>query len=97
MLVSPNWPEWEGLLGTDLNIGRFSKPPKIRVVRGCFQGLSGCLGLPEVTSVAVFGGLLNLPALFALADFHVFSVIYAALSCTEITSLAVQSAPRMHQ
>ena len=46
---------------------------------------------------AVGGGLLNLPALFALADFHVFSVIYAALSCTEITSLAVQSAPRMHQ
>ena len=42
---------------------------------------------------AVGGGLLNLPALFALADFHVFSVIYAALSCTEMTSLAVQSAP----
>ena len=41
--------------------------------------------------------LLNLPALFALADFYVFSVLYAPLSCTEITSLAVQSAPRVHQ
>ncbi len=51
---------------------RFSKPPKIRVVRGCFQVLSGCLGLPEVTSVAVFGGLLNLPALFVLTTFHLF-------------------------
>src|SRR6266403_3721827 len=28
------------------------------------------------------GGLLNLPALFVLANFHVFSVLYAALSCT---------------
>ena len=30
--------------------------------------------------------LLNLPALFALADFHVFSVVYAALSCSEVGS-----------
>ncbi len=35
-----------------------------------------------------FFGLLNLPALFALADFHVFSVIYVALSCAEIASFA---------
>src|SRR6266851_3288466 len=41
---------------------RFSKPPKIRVVCGCFQVPSGCLGLPEVTSVAGFGGLLIFPA-----------------------------------
>jgi len=62
-----------------------------------FSGLSGCLGLPEVTSVAVFWGLRNPPALFALADFHLFSVIYAALSCTEIASFAGYSAPRVHQ
>src|SRR5260370_2485333 len=43
------------------------------------------------------GGLLNLPALFALADFHLFSVIYAALSCTQIVSVAGYSAPRVHQ
>jgi hypothetical protein len=34
------------------------------------------------------GGLLSLPALFALADFHMFSVIYAALSCIERASFA---------
>jgi len=39
----------------------------------------------------------NLPALFALADFHLFSVIYAALSCTEIASFAGYSAPAVHQ
>ncbi len=33
-------------------------------------------------------GLLNLPALFALADFNVFSVIYAALSRAEVASFA---------
>ena len=32
--------------------------------------------------VVYWVGLLNLPALFTLADFHVFSVIYGALSCT---------------
>src|SRR6266480_2084227 len=43
------------------------------------------------------GGLLNLPALFALADFHVFSVIYAALSCAGMSTFAGYSAPRVHQ
>jgi hypothetical protein len=42
-------------------------------------------------------GLLNLPALFALADFHLFSVIYAALSCAEMSTFAGYSAPRVHQ
>jgi len=32
------------------------------------------------------GGFPNLPALFALANFHVFSVLYAALSCAGIAS-----------
>jgi hypothetical protein len=32
--------------------------------------------------------LLNLPALFALADFHLFSVSSAALSSAEIASFA---------
>jgi len=41
--------------------------------------------------------LLNLPALFALADFHVFSVIYAALSCAAMSIFAGYSAPRVHQ
>jgi len=44
-----------------------------------------------------YNGLLNLPALFALADFRVLSVIYAVLSCTEIVSFAGYSAPRVHQ
>lgn len=44
-----------------------------------------------------FGGLLNLPALFALADSHLFSVIYAALRCGVIGSFASYGAPRMHQ
>src|SRR5713101_1701431 len=43
------------------------------------------------------GGLLNLPALFALADFHLFSVIYAALSCAAMSTFAGYSAPRVHQ
>src|ERR1700704_2915120 len=43
------------------------------------------------------GGLLNTPALFALADFHVFSVIYAALSCAAMSTFAGHSAPRVHQ
>src|SRR5229473_2916040 len=43
------------------------------------------------------GGLLNLPALFALADFHLFSVIYAALSCAATSTFAGYSAPRVHQ
>jgi hypothetical protein len=34
------------------------------------------------------GGLLNLPALFALADFQVFSVIYSALICIRRASFA---------
>ncbi len=42
-------------------------------------------------------GLLNLPALFALADFHLFSVIYAALSCAAMCTFAGYSAPRVHQ
>ena len=53
-------------------------------------GLNG--KIPRVTGFILIhfegGGLLNLPALFALADFHVFSVIYAALSCTEMASFA---------
>ena len=40
-------------------------------------------------------GLLNLPALFALADFHLFSVIYAALSCAAMCTFAGYSAPRI--
>jgi hypothetical protein len=40
------------------------------------------------TGYKKLAGLLNLPALFALADFQVFSVIYAALSCTKIASVA---------
>jgi len=43
------------------------------------------------------GGLLNLPALFALADFHLFSVIHAALSCAATSTFAGYSAPRVHQ
>src|SRR6267143_7042545 len=43
------------------------------------------------------GGLLNLPALFALADFHLFSVIYAAFSCAAMSTFAGYSAPRVHQ
>jgi len=34
------------------------------------------------------GGFLNLPALFAVADFYVFSVINAALSRAEIALFA---------
>ena len=41
--------------------------------------------------------LLNLPALFALADFHLFSVTYAALSCAAMSTFAGYSAPRVHQ
>jgi nucleoside permease NupC len=43
------------------------------------------------------GRLLNLPALFALADFHLFSVIYAALGCAAMSTFAGYSAPRVHQ
>jgi len=32
-----------------------------------------------------------------LADFHLFSVIYAALSCAEMSTFAGYSAPRVHQ
>ncbi|SRR6266481_2991032 len=45
----------------------------------------------------ICSGLLNPTALFALADFHVFSVIYAALSCAAMFTFAGYSAPRVHQ
>jgi len=41
------------------------------------------------------GGFPNLPALFALADFHLFSVIYAAVSCAAMSTFAGHSAPRI--
>jgi hypothetical protein len=43
------------------------------------------------------GGLLNPPALFALADFQAFSGVYVALSCAGLASFAGYSAPRVHQ
>jgi len=47
--------------------------------------------------VAECGGLLNPPALFALADFHAFSIIYDVLSCFGMLPFAGYSAPRVHQ
>jgi len=38
-------------------------------------------GCTKSTPIKRHVKVLNLPALFALADFHLFSVIYAALSC----------------
>jgi hypothetical protein len=75
--------------GVDQLRRRFSKPPKVRVVRGCFQVLSGCLGLPEVTSVAVFGGLLIHPDPFARTNFRLFCLRYVLLSCAETPPFAV--------
>jgi hypothetical protein len=52
---------------------------------------------PRRIQEAEGGGLLNPHALFALGDFHVFSVISLALSCTQMASFAGYGAPRVHQ
>jgi hypothetical protein len=68
----------------------------IEEIPRAMQFLVSCGGGNE-NSLADGGGLLNPPALFALADFHLFSVIYAALSCAAMSTFAGYSAPRVHQ